>query len=177
MQLSCKAAHTIGDERCVHPDHVESNYALAMKTLLAKGLPSGCSILRMEAENPDQEMAAQKYGQLLPENIDVLLLGMGEDGHVASLFPGSSNLLQKERSVVSATGPKPPFQRLTITPKVIASARSVFLLVTGERKGKILAEALKSESDFMSLPVCLTLGGTWLLDDEAGRQCLFRDES
>lgn len=159
-----------GDERCVPYDHSESNYALVMNTLLAKGVPSGCLVERMEAEKSDREAAAKKYEQLLPKEIDVLLLGMGEDGHIASLFPGSSALLQEERSVVPVTGPKPPYQRLTTTPRVIALARSVFLLVTGEKKGKVLAEALKPEANLMSLPVCLALNGTWLLDAEAGRQ-------
>lgn len=159
-----------GDERCVSPDHAESNYAMAMKTLFAKGVPSGCSIARMAAENPDQEETVRVYERLIPEKIDVLLLGMGGDGHIASLFPGSSTLLQQGRSVVPATGPKAPYQRLTITPSVITSARKVFLLTTGKMKGKILAEALKSESDFMSLPVRLTLSGTWILDAEAGSQ-------
>jgi 6-phosphogluconolactonase len=159
-----------GDERCVLPGHAESNYALVMNTLLVKGTPSGCSIMRMEAENPDQEAAAGAYEKLIPDEIDVLLLGVGDDGHVASLFPGSSALLMKERSVVSVRGPKAPHQRLTITPRVIASADEVFVLATGERKGRVLAEALKPESSFMSLPVLLTLNGTWLLDADAGRQ-------
>jgi 6-phosphogluconolactonase len=159
-----------GDERCVPPDHVDSNYALVLKTLLDKGMSSGCTIARMEAENPDREAAAKAYEKLLPEAVDVLLLGMGADGHIASLFPGSSALLQRERSVIPVKGPKLPYKRLTVTPKVIASAKSTFLLVTGNEKGVVLAEALRSESDFMSLPVRLTLAGTWLLDAEAGCQ-------
>jgi 6-phosphogluconolactonase len=167
----------IGDERCVPSDDPDSNYNMVMKTLLIKGVPVGCSIARMEAENPDRKAAARAYEKLIPSEIDVLLLGVGADGHIASLFPGSSALLVKDRSVVPVTGSKAPYQRLTITPRVIASAKSVFILATGERKGKVLAEALKPESSFMSLPVCLTLGGTWLLDDEAGRQCLNRDKN
>ena len=111
---------TFGDERCVPPDHAESNYALVMRTLLVKGMPSGCSIVRMEAENPDREAAAKAYEKLIPETIDILLLGMGADGHIASLFPHSPALCLEERSVVPITGPKPPHERLTITPRVIA---------------------------------------------------------
>jgi 6-phosphogluconolactonase len=143
-----------------------------MQTLLAKGLPNRCSIARMQADNPDREMAAKEYERLLPEQVDVLLLGMGEDGHVASLFPNSSALRTTHRAVLPAMGPNQPRERLTITPQVITSARSVFLLATGKEKGRVLAEALKSKGDFMLLPVCLTLGGTWLLDDEAGEQVL-----
>jgi 6-phosphogluconolactonase len=156
-----------GDERCVPPDHADSNYALVMRTLFDKGMPSGCSIARIEAENPDQEAAAKAYEKILPEAVDVLLLGMGEDGHIASLFPGSPALRLEERSVTPITGPKPPHERLTITPRVIANARSVFLLAIGKEKGDVLAEILKSPSDIMTLPVALISGGTWLLDNEA----------
>ncbi len=161
-----------GDERCVPPDHTDSNYALVMNALFEKGMPPGCSITRMEAENPDREAAARAYEKLIPDKIDVLLLGMGEDGHIASLFPHSSALRSKQRSVVAITGPKPPHERLTITPRVIGRARSIFVLATGAEKGRMLACAVRSPKDFMSLPVGLTLGGTWILDDEARSQFL-----
>lgn len=156
-----------GDERCVPPDHSDSNYALVMRTLLNKKRPAHGSIMRMEAERHDRDAAAREYEKLLPEKIDVLLLGMGTDGHVASLFPFASALQLTQRSVVPVIGPNPPRERLTITPRVIASADSVYLLATGEEKGKILAEAMGSPENHLSLPVRLTLGGTWLLDDEA----------
>jgi len=159
-----------GDERCVPPDHADSNYALVMKTLLAKGVPPGCSIMRMEAENPDREVAAKAYEKLIPKEIDVLLLGMGEDGHIASLFPHSPAFRAKQRSVIPIIGPKPPHERLTITPKVVTCARSIFVLATGAEKGRILAKTVKSQEDLMLLPVGLTLGGTWILDDEARSQ-------
>lgn len=156
-----------GDERCVPPDHAGSNYALVMRTLLAKGVPLGCSITRMEAENSDREAAARAYEKLLPEAIDVLLLGVGADGHVASLFPHSPAFQATQRKVVPVTGPKPPLKRLTITPRVIAAAGEVFVLATGAEKGRVLGEALKAPGDPMSLPLRLTLGGTWLLDEKA----------
>lgn len=159
-----------GDERCVSPRHVDSNYALAMRTLFAKGVPPGCSVIRIEAENSDRDAAARKYEEFLPKEIDVLLLGMGGDGHIASLFPYSAALRSTDRTVLPVAVPNLPHDRLTITPQVIVNAGSVFLLATGEEKGRVLAEALRSPEDFMSLPVRLTLGGTWLLDDPAARQ-------
>jgi 6-phosphogluconolactonase len=171
-----------GDERCVPPGHADSNYALVMKTLLANEVPSGCSIARIVAENPDREAAARAYEKLIPKVVDIILLGMGADGHIASLFPHSPALCSTCESVVPVTGPKSPHERLTVTPRVIARARSVFLLVTGKEKGRILAEALKPSANVLSIPVCLVLGGTWLLDDEAASQFLncdkqSRDES
>ncbi len=159
-----------GDERGVPPDHDGSNYALARRTLLVNGLPPGCEIIRMEAECPDRDAAARKYEQLIPEEVDVLLLGMGMDGHVASLFPYDAALQPGSRTVLPVIGPNPPRERLTISPPVIAHARAVFLLATGAGKGRVLAEAFKLPEDYMSLPVRLILGDTWLLDDEAARQ-------
>ena len=156
-----------GDERSVPPDHANSNYALVMRTLLAQGVPPGCSIARMEAENSDREAAARAYEKLLPEAIDVLLLGVGTDGHVASLFPHSPAFRAGQRTVVPVTGPEPPQERLTITPRVIAGAREVFVLAKGAEKGRVLAEALKEPGNPMSLPVRLALGGTWLVDEKA----------
>jgi len=161
-----------GDERCVSPDHADSNFGLVMKTLFSGGVPSGCTIERMEGENSDREAAARTYERLLPPTMDVLLLGMGEDAHIASLFPGSEALRQTDRSVVPTVGPKPPYERLTITRKVITDSTSVFLLVTGEKKGEALQKVLESPENFMSMPACLTLGGTWLLDHEAGSRLI-----
>jgi 6-phosphogluconolactonase len=158
-----------GDERCVPPSHAESNYGMAIRTLFYRGVPAGCSVFRIEAEYPDRESAAKAYEKLLPEMIDVLLLGMGTDGHIASLFPHSPALRETQRTVVPIRGPKPPSERLTITPKVIASARSIFLLATGEEKGRVLAKSLNTPEDSMALPVCLTLNGICLLDCDAGK--------
>lgn len=153
-----------GDERCVAPDHSESNYGMVRRTLFRDGLPAGCSVFRMEADDPDREAAALRYGDALPKTIDVMLLGVGEDGHIASLFPSGAALLEASRRVVPVTGVKPPFDRLTITPSVIAQAKSIFMLAAGSAKTKILAKARKSVGDIYVLPVCLALNATWLLD-------------
>lgn len=159
-----------GDERCVPPNHADSNYAMVMRTLFAKGAPPGCVITRMEAENTDRDAAARNYEELLPNEIDVLLLGMGIDGHIASLFPYNSALRSTDRTVLSVVEADLHHDRLTISPQVILNAEAAFLLAMGEEKGRVLAEALKSPEDFMSLPVRLALGGTWLLDDAAADQ-------
>jgi len=156
-----------GDERCVPPDHADSNYALVRSALFTNGEPSGCKITRMEAENPDRDAAARKYEQIIPKEVDILLLGMGVDGHIASLFPYSAALRSTDRTVLSVMGANCFHERLTITPTVIVNAKAVFLLAMGEEKGRVLVEAVKSPEDYMSLPVRLTLGGTWLLDDIA----------
>ena len=107
---------------------------------------------------------------MLPESLDIILLSLGMDGHIASLFPGNSALQQKTGSVVSVVGPKPPPERLTITPHAINPAKSTFLFARGKEKGKVLAEALKNPNDISSLPVRLVLDSTWVLDSYAANQ-------
>ena len=153
-----------GDERCVPPDHLESNYGMAMRTLFQRGVPSGCTIFRMQADAADREAAARRYGEALPDKVDVLLLGVGDDGHIASLFPGSVALQEVSRRVVPVTGPKPPHERLTITPPVIAQARSIFVLAAGAAKAQVLVKAQQVAGDFDILPACLVLNATWLLN-------------
>lgn len=153
-----------GDERCVRPDRAESNYGLVMRTLFQGGVPRGCSIFRMEADDTDREAAALRYDEVLPDKVDVLLLGVGEDGHVASLFPGSVALREVSRRVAPITGPKPPYERLTITPPVIAQARSIFVLAVGVAKAQVLAKAQHAVGDFDTLPARLILNATWMLD-------------
>ena len=138
--------------------------------LFLKGIPKGCAVKKMEGYASDREAAARSYEQPFPEFIDVLLLSVGQDGHIASLFPGDLALLETTRSVVSIVGPKQPPERLTITPRVIQSTKSTFLFALGEEKGRILAQALEQPDDIASLPVRLVLGSTWVLDSDASEQ-------
>ena len=153
-----------GDERCVPPDHPDSNYGMAMRTLFQRGVPAGCSVFRMEADNPDREAAARHYGEALPVKLDIILLGVGEDGHIASLFPGCAALQEVSRMVVPVISPKLPHERITITPPIIVKARSVFVLAAGAAKAEVLSRALNETGDISALPARLVLRGTWLLD-------------
>ena len=159
-----------GDERCVSPDHPNSNYRRAMKLLFPDGAPPHVSIHRVYAEEPNEDAVARRYESELPDTIDVLLVGMGEDGHIASLFPGDRALLETTRRVLPVIGPKPPKQRFTITPPVIRSAKSIFLLATGAIKGKVLARALQESENINILPVQLLLNAIWILDHDAAIQ-------
>ncbi|RHX86318.1 6-phosphogluconolactonase [Leptospira stimsonii] len=154
-----------GDERCVPPDHPESNYGLVIRTLLSDS--PGAVIARMEGEDPDMDASALRYEGLLPLQIDVMLLGLGEDGHIASLFPNDEALNSKNRSVLHVVGSKPPKKRITVTPRVIQSSKFIYVLAFGEEKGKVLSKALEDLDDFRSLPVRLTRNGTWMLDEFA----------
>jgi len=153
-----------GDERCVPVDHAESNYGMVMRKLFFLGVPAGCVVHRMEAESADLDAAADRYESVLPPFVDVLLLGVGEDGHIASLFPGSAALRETQRRIIHVVGPKPPPRRLTVTPPVIREARSVFVLAAGDAKADVLERARRAPNEIESLPACMVLGATWLVD-------------
>ena len=152
-----------GDERCVPPDHPDSNYRAISESLFPHGLPDGLRLHRMHGED-EPVTAAASYAAILPDRIDVLLLGTGEDGHTASLFPGSPALSETEHRVVPVIGSKPPPQRLTITPPVIEEADKILVMVSGAGK----AAAVRQAWEQGDLPVALARHGDWLLDREAG---------
>ncbi len=150
-----------GDERAVPPEDPESNYRMAQETLF--GSHPGSRVHRMEAERPDLDRAAGEYAKLLPDAIDVLLLGMGPDGHTASLFPGSPALDERARKVVAVIGPKPPPRRLTITPPVIEAAREIVVLVRGADKAAALQRAREGAWNPKETPAQLARRGTWIV--------------
>lgn len=153
-----------GDERCVPPEAEDSNYGLAMRTLFREGVPGACVVHRMKGEASDREGSARAYERLLPDSVDVLLLGVGEDGHVASIFPGDGAMLETRRRIVRIVAPKPPRHRLTITPPVITAARRVFVLAPGGAKASVLAKLLTHQGETAELPARLVGNATWLTD-------------
>lgn len=156
-----------GDERAVPPDHPDSNYRLAWQALLSRVPVPAAQIHRLEAERSDRDAAAGEYQHLLPARLDILLLGLGPDGHVASLFPGSPALAERERLVLPVTGAKPPAHRLTITPPVIEAARRVIVIAAGGDKAAVVARALEGPLAPRELPAQLARRGTWIIDRAA----------
>lgn len=162
-----KLAVYFGDERCVPPDDPASNYCMARAALLSQVPLRQAQVFRMPAERSDTEAAARDYAAVLPDRLDVLLLGIGLDGHTASLFPGAPQLDEYERRVVPAVSPLPPRARLTITPPVIARARRIAVIATGADKASEVQRALEGPVDWHATPVQLARAGTWLLDRDA----------
>ncbi|MCG8081062.1 MAG: 6-phosphogluconolactonase [Candidatus Thiodiazotropha taylori] len=153
-----------GDERCVPDDTPENNGFSVLGALFPSGPAEGVTIHRMCGEDQPDE-AAQAYESILPERIDVLLLGMGADGHTASLFPGSAALDEVSRRVMPVIGNKPPMQRLTVTPPVIQQATHLLVMAQGDDKADAVRWALQDGS----VPAALAKDGDWLLDSLAGR--------
>jgi 6-phosphogluconolactonase len=153
-----------GDERAVPPDHPESNYRAVREALFANRPESLERVHRMPAEAKDLEQAARDYGDRLPDPLDLMLLGIGEDAHTASLFPGSPVLGERSARVAVVSGPKPPNPRLTVTPPVIEAAREILVLVSGAGKAEALVRALEGPLDVTAVPAQLARRGTWIVD-------------
>ncbi len=169
-----------GDERAVPPDHPDSNYAAASERLFRPLGISAARIHRMKAENADLEAAAADYEKELRSAFDgagmprfeLILLGMGQDGHTASLFPGSSALAEGRRWVVPVTdAPKPPPCRLTLTIPVLNAARLVVFMAAGSDKAPAVREALQGNAPPDQCPARHIRPGperlAWLVDEAA----------
>ena len=142
-----------GDERTVPPDHPESNYRMAKEALFDHVPIPLAQIHRIEGERADVHEAATKYSQLLATRLplsaqgvvqfDLLLLGVGPDGHIASLFPGTPVLHERARFVEAVYVQKLESWRITVTLPVIDHARHVAILVSGENKSPILRDVVR----------------------------------
>jgi 6-phosphogluconolactonase len=145
-----------GDERHVPPDDPESNYRMAKETLLSKIPVPPANIFPVPAEKSDASAAAQTYEQTLQKffalsagefpRFDLILLGMGPDGHAASLFPETAALQEKSRLVVANWVEKLQTSRITFTLPVLNSARCVAFLVSGADKAAVLHEVLEGNA-------------------------------
>ena len=171
-----------GDERCVTPDDEGSNYHQAMDALLSHVPIPDENIQRVKGELEPTE-ASKSYARALKDfasppldwpRFDLVLLGMGADGHTASLFPGSEVEPTAPTQAVTANYQGRPANRVTLTPLVFNSARQIIFLVTGESKSDILARVINGELHPRELPaqrIRPTDGKvTWLADEAAGRK-------
>ena len=167
------------DERCVPPDDAESNYAMAKEVLLSKIPIQPRQVHRMPAEKADRDAAAQEYTlemqRVFSTNgipaFDLIQLGMGPEGHTASLFPHQPSLHEQQRLVMSVSVPKPPPPRLTFTPPILNAARHVLFLVTGSEKADAVQAVLEGPyqpDEYPAQIVRPTHGEvTWMLDTAA----------
>jgi 6-phosphogluconolactonase len=153
-----------GDERCVPADSVDSNYQMVLRTLFSCNFIRKRSLIfRIKAEADHKSNEARRYESILPEKVDIMLLGVGQEGHIASLFPGEPALEEGCMKVVHVLTSKYPFERLTITPPVFKSAESIFILAPGISKRLVLQKAMENPLDYKELPVRLVLNGVWFL--------------
>jgi 6-phosphogluconolactonase len=153
-----------GDERCVPPTDSESNFGMVKKTLFKDGIPSKCKVFPINIIGNNYTKSAKYYESILPERINLILLSLGDDGHIASIFPFSNTLNTAPVKVVPAVCPTTPKNRITITPSVIAMADIIFVIAIGKSKAKILQSLINNQDNTNHLPAKLVLNATWLVD-------------
>lgn len=164
---------TFGDERCVPPDDPQSNFRMARENLFVPAGIPGQSIMRMRGEI-DPQIAAQEYQQQLDRiaaeqgepvyRHDLILLGLGEDGHTASLFPGTAALDETARRVVANFVPKLEAWRLTFTFPLINAARQILFLVGQGKSPQLLERVLEGDKQFPAARVNPSAGEvTWMI--------------
>jgi 6-phosphogluconolactonase len=168
-----------GDERAVPPDHPESNFRMANDALFRPLRLHNRQFHRMQGEMHDLAKAAELYEEDLRKafngelpRFDLILLGMGPDGHTASLFPGSQTLLECRRWVIPVLGaPKPPPSRLTLTLPVFNAGRKIVFTVAGQNKAAALQEVLHGAASPHDFPAKMIRPGAdrllWIVDQAA----------
>ena len=163
-QVDWEATHIFfGDERAVPPDHPDSNYRSAFEALLSKVRVPEAQVHRMEGERSDLDTAATEYEATLLESFDLtvesslprfdlVMLGMGDDGHTASLFPGTAALDEHRAWVVANDVPQRAARRLTLTIPVLNAARCAMFAIAGADKAAPLLAVLEGRDDPNRLP-------------------------
>lgn len=172
-----KVRFTFGDERCVPPNDEQSNYRMARESLFEPAAVPEKSVLRMRGEI-DPLLAAQEYEDELNllatqrgETIyrhDLMLLGMGDDGHTASLFPGTLALEEQTRRVMSNFVPKLNTWRLTMTLPLLDQSRHVLFLASGSKNRALLEEVIGGAREYPAARVVPVSGAlTWIIGESA----------
>jgi 6-phosphogluconolactonase len=169
-----------GDERCVPPDHADSNYRMAYEALLSRVPIPRENIFRIPAEDEDHKRAAANYSENLRTffaaerpSLDLIFLGMGADGHTASLFPGTTALCSSDRIAVANYVDKLKSWRITLTADTINRARNIIFLVAGEDKAPALKEVIAGERNSEQYPSQLIEPShgalLWMVDEAAAK--------
>jgi 6-phosphogluconolactonase len=167
------------DERCVSPKDAESNFGVVNQLLFSNIEINNSQIERIKGEaNPSEEVC--RYDKILSSQLpviksipvfDLILLGMGDDGHTASIFPNQLHLLHSLNNCELAEHPLSAQKRITLTARIINNAHEAIFLVTGKNKSKILKEIIQKEGNYFQYPsahIQLTHGIlTWMVDKEA----------
>ena len=171
-----------GDERCVDPENEESNYRMAKESLLDKVPIPEANIFRINGES-DPSAEADRYSETIRQHVpgqnnipqfDLMMLGLGDDGHTVSIFPGSLHLFMSDKLCEVALNPYSKQKRITVTGRIVNQARTVIFLVTGETKAEMVATIIGKKQGWEKLPAAMvnpTEGElVWLLDEPAANK-------
>lgn len=168
-----------GDERCVLPTSEESNYKMTVKHLFSKIDIDSANIYRIKGEN-NPALEATRYSEVLTQELelndgmpqfDLVILGMGDDGHTASIFPHELHLWDAQQNCVVATHPESGQKRVSLTGKIINNAKTVAFLVTGASKRPKIKTIFNKEDGYLNYPASFVAPMSndlhWFLDTDA----------
>jgi 6-phosphogluconolactonase len=170
-----------GDERCVAPENAESNFGMTKKKLLGKIEIPSMNIHRIKGEDDPENEALRYSEEILIHTrnrnglplFDLIMLGLGEDGHTASIFPGNLELLRSDKICETASHPVTHQKRITLTGKVLNNADAITFLVTGKKKESIVEKMFKKDPTALNYPASYIVPVygllMWYIDKEAGR--------
>jgi 6-phosphogluconolactonase len=177
-----------GDERCVPPDDQQSNYGMAEKYLFARITIPPENVFRIKGEN-DPLDEAKRYSDVIRNNLsihnnlpafEIMLLGLGEDGHTASIFPDQMELLESDDVCEVAFHPATKQKRITITGRIINNSKRIYFLVAGKNKAAAVGGILNKEANYIQLPgyYIKPVNGkvTWFLDKEAASKLISKHD-
>jgi 6-phosphogluconolactonase len=168
-----------GDERCVRPDDDQSNYKMVNESLLSNVNVIENNIFRIRGED-DPIKEANHYSEIINKTVlkknnkpvfDLIMLGLGEDGHTASIFPNQLDLIDDEKICAVAIHPETKQKRITITGKIINNSKNIIFIVTGKKKSQVFADIIKNKIVAEKYPAYYIrpVNGNlyWFLDNEA----------
>jgi 6-phosphogluconolactonase len=133
-------------------------------TLFTPTTPNGCKVFRIHGEAEDLKIEAQRYASLLPDSIDILLVGVGADGHIASMFPGDKSWLDSRENVIHVSSSSHPFDRITITSNIIKKSKNVIILAPGTEKASVYSMLKTCSMGVLEIPAFLVANKLWLMD-------------
>ncbi len=176
------------DERCVDPASEDSNYRMARESLLDKVPIPANNIFRIHGED-DPNAEAVSYSEIIRQHVpandtipqyDLMMLGLGDDGHTVSIFPDSLHLFSSDKICEVAVNPYTNQKRITVTGKIINRSRTVVFLVTGESKAEVVAQIIEKKYGWDKLPASMVNPSEgeliWLLDAKAANRLNYVDE-
>lgn len=169
-----------GDERMVDADSTESNYRMARQTLLSKIPADNSQIHPLNGGTDDNALESERYaaeiaGKLPNKNqlpcFDLILLGLGEDGHTASIFPGDLHLFESDEICSVVKHPESGQQRITLNGKIINNAKNIFILVTGVSKAQVVSDIMNNREEALKFPAYHVIPEhgklVWIIDSDA----------
>ncbi len=161
-----------GDERCVPPENEMSNFGMTKKHLFDKINIPEKNIFRIHGENT-AEIEAERYSKIIPEKFDLIMLGMGDDGHTASIFPNQINLWNSSKKCEVTIHPETGFKRISITGIVINNAQNIAFLITGKNKAEKVSSIINQREKYENIYPAAQVNPKstnlyWFLDSDAG---------